>query len=230
MLIKESQYIYPPRAENCIPQNQITTYTELGWITQIKFNDTRLLIKYLPDNTYQLWNRHGMKLSYTPPEHLHHQIQNLKTILNMDPTKTTLLDGGLLDTRHPAIKDTIVIWDILVKDDNHLLGTTYKERHDQITQAATQPYYYTPPHKKHDPINVGMKITNDILTPINYHNNDPILWEIVTTANNPYPSSSPILEGCVIKDLEGILEMGYQAKNNTSWMAKSRVKTNRHRF
>lgn len=228
MKTQSQHYIFPPRAENCIPRNQADIYFNLGWKAQIKYNDTRLLIKYLP-NKVELWNRHGMRINYTPPPELQEQLQTLKDKLYLNDW--SLIDGGLLDAKHPAIKDQIVIWDILVKNGEHLLGTTYEERYAQIAAIGDNPHHYDPYHKKHRTLDIGISITSDIFYPRWYdkeqYNN---LWNLVETANAPYPTTSPIFEGCVLKDPLGTLTVGYKAKNNTEWMAKSRVTTGRHKF
>lgn len=227
MKVTETHYIFPPRAEYCIPRNQVEPYFDQGWKAQIKYNDTRLLIKYLPEERVELWNRHGMRINYTPPESLLEQINSLRTKLNIKDL--TILDGGLLDSKHVAIKDQIVLWDILVHNGEHLLGTTYGERFDRILSIGAGPHLYDPYHKKHPTLDIGLSITTDIFCPRWYERiNYAQIWEIVQIANAPFPT--PVFEGCVVKDPQGILEMGFRIKNNTGWQAKSRVKTGRHQF
>jgi hypothetical protein len=59
-------------------------------------------------------------------------------------------------------------------------------------------------------------------------------WAFLTRINQPFveadPPVGPLLEGLVFKDPEGILEMGWQEKNNDSWLSRSRVATGRHAF
>lgn len=236
--VTPTQYIYPPRAENCIPRDQATAFLELGWKPQLKYNDTRIIIKIKPEGN-ELWNRHGEKLrTYTTPEHLNQQITQLATKLNLDPQEYHLLDGGLLDQKHKAIKDTIVIWDILVQNSQHLLGTTYQERYNKLLLPELPNYEYK--HPSHQPIDFGYQMSESIILAKQYETKDwDYLWEVVQTVNQPYTigkpkdknySIQPVLEGVVIKDPNGKLEMGYKEKNNTDWMVKSRVHTGRHRF
>ncbi len=227
--VQSTQYIFPPRAEHCTPKDQVDTYFDMGWKAQIKYNDTRCLIKYLPNDKVELWNRHGMRINYTPTQRLNDQLNKIRQDLQL--TDWSLLDGGLLDSKHPAIKDQIVIWDIIVRNGTHLLGTSYQERFEQIQKIGSGSHYYQPYHGKHAALDIGISLTKDVFCPRWYtreiYNH---LWELVTTANKPFPQSSPVFEGCVIKDPTGILEMGFKTKNNTTWMAKSRVTTGRHKF
>ena len=223
-----TQYIFPPRAEHCTPRNQVDHYFDMGWKAQIKYNDTRIMIKYLPDGKFELWNRHGMRVNYVPPDTLAAQINSIREKLGIKDW--SLIDGGLLDSKHPAIKDQIVLWDILVHNGTHLLGTTYQERYAQILAIAGDSHYYNPYHKKHEPLDIGLSITSDIFCPRWYEREQyGKLWELVEIANNPY-KPSPVFEGCVIKDPSGVLTMGFKVKNNMDWMAKSRVTTGRHKF
>jgi hypothetical protein len=227
MKVTETHYIFPPRAEHCIPRNDADMYFDLGWKAQIKYNDTRLLIKYLPNGKVELWNRHGMRVSYTPPDTLIQQLNDIRD--KLDIQDLTILDGGLLDSKHPAIKDQIVIWDMIVHNTNHLLGTTYEERYQRILGIGEGSHLYDPPHKKHPTLDIGVSITTDIFCPRWYDRTQyGRIWEIVQIANAPFPS--PVFEGSVIKDPTGILEIGFKVKNNTNWQVKSRVKTGRHQF
>jgi hypothetical protein len=252
-VLKESQYIYPPRAKDAIPLADTTTFAKLGFKAQLKYNDTRTLIKYCTNGKIELWNRHAQKLkTYTPTDNLTNQLRELADKLNLNPNRWTLLDGGLLDHKHVAIRNTIAIWDILVRDSEHLLGTTYIERYNFLAGNLTNGntwYYHNPTNPKlHDPLPIGLKISNSILMPVNYEpkqtpwdTNDQIeawkgLWTgIINVANAPYTTQTPydckpVIEGLVLKLPTAKLKMGYTEKNNTEWMVKTRVKTGRHQF
>lgn len=244
LAVQPTKYIYPPRAENSIPKEAIQDFLNMGYIPQYKYNDSRCVIKILPktpgsplSEQIELWNRHGERFrSYYTPDWLLEQIDTLRDILCLNPESWTLLDGGLLDQKHQAIKDTIVIWDILVRDGTHLLGTTYKERLDSLTHAIriTEQgnWYYT--STKHDPIDFGYKISDNLLLAKN--NPQPTIsqiWDVVEMVNAPYTvgdNIKPVLEGVMLKDPNGTLSMGFKEKNNMDWLIKSRVKTGRHLF
>ena len=126
---------------------------DMNWIGQLKYNGTRILVKYLPSLTgrsedvpVELWNRHGNRLwNYMVPEDLLGQLRDLHSYLPISSLETSILDGELIDMKHKALKDTIAIWDILVKDSEHLVGSTYQERYDLIAPTA-QDYVFSAPH------------------------------------------------------------------------------------
>ena len=245
--VTSDQYIFPPRSQDAIPRTDTGFLGEMGWTAQLKYNDSRCIIKYCPNGKVELWNRHAEKFrSYTPPNSLIDELIELRNILGLSKSEISMIDGGLLDQKHAAIKDTIAIWDILVKDGEHLLGTTYNERYDFLTGNHLNTHHKINPetpwilslNEKTYPL--GLKFTKDFLMPKNFP--APYwdtLWDMVNEINAPYTtgkpgdtnySIKPIIEGLVFKNPEGTLEMGFKQKNNDSWMMRSRVQTGRHLF
>lgn len=240
--VQPANYIYPPRSQDAIPVRDATIYAQLDWEAQYKYNDSRCLIKY-NGNTIELWNRHAEQFrNYNAPDNLLDQLSHVRDKLGLSRDTWSLLDGGLLHAKHAAIKNTVVIWDILVLDGVHLLGSTYKDRHDFLTGNLTTPTNSW----EFGGQDLGLKVTDDILIPRNYKGNlagttdndgnQPgdawiSLWEqVIVPINQPYPTNSPLLEGLVFKNPLGKLERGMREKNNSSWMCRSRVQTGRHRF
>jgi hypothetical protein len=234
------QYIYPPRSQDAIPRSETSIFATLGWRAQYKYNDTRLLVKICPNGDIQLWNRHAERYrTYHLPDHLHEQLEQVAVNLGHIPGHLTLLDGGLLDQKHRAIKDTIVIWDMLVLNDQHMIGTSYQSRHDEILSISSmETWNYQ--HDSHGIVPFGHLLSENIFTPFNI---EPSLWDdswkIIEKVNRPFTTGepedsnyqcSPVLEGLVFKDPDGLLEMGFKERNNDSWMIRSRVRTGRHMF
>jgi hypothetical protein len=240
LTVTPDQYIFPPRSQDAIPRADTEVFKALDWIAQLKYNDSHALIKYCADGEIQLWNRHAERFrTYYPPAELIEELRMIGDRLGVEPGAVTILDGGLLDQKHQAIKDTIVLWDILVHNNQHLLGTTLDSRYVQLFAAATtDPWIYE--HPKHAPQEFGLKFTPNVFIPRNW---EPCMWdhmwELVATVNAPFTHGTPkdtnyeikpVLEGLVFKDPLGVLEMGFKEKNNDSWMMRSRVPTGRHAF
>lgn len=233
MQINPQRYIYPPRPNGCTPRGEYDIFISFGWQAQLKFNDTRLLIKML-NGQITLWNRHGIELQYIPTPDLQEQLGNLYQRLRQAHPGSDyfLLDGGLLHNKHRAIKDTIVIWDMLVCAGHYQLGSTYQHRYDQIWALVTdEPYQFQQEDKQ---FTLGRCISTDILVPENIPTPEgwEEAWELVDAINEPYlaAGNGPLIEGLVFKDLQGQLELGLKEKNNQSWSARSRVTTARHAF
>lgn len=226
--VKPDQYIFPPRSKNAVPREQSSIFGALGWKAQLKYNDTRTIIKYCHDDKIELWTRHAEKFrSYNPPAWLVEELAQIGSMLNRTPGTVMMLDGGLLDQKHRLIKDTIVIWDMLVFDDEHLLGTTYASRYGRIAGLTSGPWCYNVP--KVGNVEFGLRLTDHVLVP-ECHSSESwtTLWTKVDQVNKPF--DSPVLEGLCFKDMNGKLELGHREINNSSWFMRSRVKTGRHNF
>lgn len=230
------RYIYPPRPDAAIPRENTAFLENSTWTAQLKFNDSRCLIKFLPNGKIELWNRHGEQFrDYHPTEDLIKQLHQTKAILGLPEGQYHLLDGGLLDKKHRAIKDTIVIWDILVQSGQWLVGTTYDTRYDQLFHESTHnAKLWNFSHKDYPkPFTFGYALTNNILFPHNHESTHWAgLWDDIETINKPWfdQGCGPLIEGLVFKDTIGILKRAFREKNNAHWIMRSRVKTGRHAF
>ena len=234
LLWKPSTYIYPPRPEHSIPYEEINQFANDQHLAQLKYNDTRIVIKVADyyderQNTHgkiEIWNRHKKKLNYVPTESTTAAILKLASIIS--PNGWCLLDGGLLHSKHKAIKDTIVIWDILVQNSEYLLGTTYQERYNTILTDDVKLHYFQVGGYK---ICLGWcyGAAGEILIP---HLIPHAIWEIawanIVELNSNY--DQPLIEGFVIKEMAGKLEMGLKPSNNGGWQTRCRVKTKSYRF
>lgn len=245
LTVTPTQYIFPPRSQDAVPRADTSFLGEMGWIAQLKYNDSRCIIKYLPDGSVELWNRHAERFrTYTAPPQLEEQLLELRNILGLSKSEISMIDGGLLHQKHATIKDTIVIWDILVRDGEHLIGTTYNERYDFLTGnrvlngGTTEQWVLTLLNGTTH--NLGLKFTDNIFMPNSYPPDYwDRLWDFVDNVNAIYTRGKPgdknyeckpILEGLFFKDPQGTLEMGFKQKNNDSWQMRSRVPTGRHLF
>lgn len=224
------KYIYPPRTKESVPRAETHIFKKMQWIAQLKYNDSHAIIKYSPDGI-ELWNRHAERFrTYHAPLWLLDELHTLADKLGHDKSKTTILDGGLLDQKHHHIKNTIVVWDILAHNDKQLIGTTYNERYQSLLERTTDGHHWYCTINKAQ-YNFGLMISDNIFIPKNIDPDDwDTTWQMITEINATWPGKDPLLEGLVFKDPQGILEFGFSQNNNSSWMIKSRVRTGRHAF
>lgn len=231
-------YIYPPRATTAIQRSALATLTATtmaNWIAQLKYNDTHIMLDYIGPNLHTIWDRHGKHPVYDPRP-LHRDLAALgQLLLGAYGPGRHLLDGGLLHSKHSAIKDTIVLWDVLVKNDNRLTGTTYTHRYELLASLARiDPITATPSPYQFAKYPIGIHITDNVFLPKSYAL-DPAetepwqgLWDLVAAINRPY--QNPLLEGIMLKNPRGVLKYGLREINNNDWLTRSRVHTGRHRF
>lgn len=222
-------YIYPPRATTCIQRADLGILARQGWSSQLKYNDTHILLDYDGPNLIYLWDRHGRHPNYQPTLALANELAAIGNNLTArhGPGRH-LLDGGLLHDKHAAIKNTIVIWDMLVLNSKHQLQTTYKQRYEELLELLSgQRIEYR--HKAAGAERLGWRLSDNILIPDVYEEREwDTAWGLVERVNASYPT--PLLEGLVLRNPNGRLQLGYNQVNNSSWLCRSRVVSGRHRF
>ncbi len=238
-------YIYPPRANTCIPKEEgINFYTTIpNTIAQLKYNDSHLLLDYNMTGDKltltKVWDRHGGTLTYfNKPNKLTQNgtIQTLgDTLLTFGGPGRYLIDGGLLNDKHRAVKDVAVIWDILIQADKHLTGTTYQQRYNTLQNwLCTLSHKETPTYQHIIGSNSANMIYYDLgyqpipglILPYNIKPQDwPATWNMIEEINQNY--DKVLIEGLVYKNLSGKLEKGNRPDNNAAWLGKSRITTKR---
>lgn len=201
------KYIYPPRIEHATPRDKTDIFRTLKYHAQYKVNDTRLVIIIESPDDIQLWNRHGKKLDYTPPPELQEQLKKLAEYLG-----PCVLDGGLLDAKHRAVKDTIALWDILAQNDQQLIGTTYVFRQELLHKTlldTIDTVYHTANYSKRiigschvgynfaDPViervsGKDVQISGGIFLVTNYIDGWDQMWDNIEETNKPYISTNTI--------------------------------------
>lgn len=224
--ISTDRYIYPPRPNTSIPREEAGYFQELGWVAQLKYNGSRTVIKHLPTGKIELWNRHAERFrTYHAPDWLLDQIKQALEAFELAPDQYHILDGELIDQKHTAVKDTVAIWDIIVRNGEHLLDTTYESRYGSLySRVSTQETWA---FRGND---FGIKLADNVFFARNFGSGEwDRAWETVGRTNESF-GDRPLLEGVVLKDLSGRLERGFREKNNGAWQIRSRVKTGRHNF
>jgi len=226
------RYIYPPRPQKgSIPQSELANFKDMGWKGQLKFNGNRLVLsKNSGDAVF--YNRHKkVHKRYTPPTWLQDEIIEACRLLGLDENEWNLLDGELLHNKHRLFKDTIVLWDILVRDGEWLLDTTYQERFDSLLSKCDgcDPFHLEIGGEK---FLLGVKLTEHIFIPI-LTDDLQGLWDLTQEINEAAGwkhEGEPIVEGVAAKMPIGKLKPGLRESNNTDWNTRCRICTKRHRY
>ena len=231
MHLASSRYIYPPRPmKEAVPFDSVDMYKRAGWIAQLKYNDKRTVFS-VEGNQAEISSRHrGPHKTYTLSDALRAEIVEAAEKFGLDLDKWNYLDGGLLHGKHRIMKDTLVIWDILVRDNDWLLDTTYKERYDSLV-VSSDPFMVDVNGTEFD---FGIKITENIFVPRLWDNYQDA-WEYVKTVNEAAgwaegEGGECLLEGLFLKDPNGRLKPAVRENNNTDWQSRCRIRTGRSRF
>lgn len=224
-------YVYPPRTSNVIPIGQYDLFKQLGFIAQLKYNDSHLELDYDGSVYVDSYDRHKGHLAYDfsrvreDLDQFGQMLASHTVCLEEPGNGRYLIDGGLLHSKHAAVKDMLVIWDILIANGKQLIGTTYNDRY----QALRNMFPADAPLFEHKGQPLGRLLTPRIILPTIYQADEfDKAWDVVNAINKHYPT--PLVEGIMLKNPLGKLGYGFMENSPCDWMVKSRVKTGRHKF
>lgn len=237
MKVSCDKYIFPPRAKAVVPREELGMFADLGWQAQFKVNDSRCLVKYVPGSmgTYEdlkveLWNRHASKMrDYHAPDFLVEELIGVHKTLGLSPNEWSLLDGGLLEKKHFFVKDTVALWDVLVRDGEHLLGVSYEERYGMLLAAAVRGGQV---ERMIESCPVGFSFSEHVFVSGSFEPSWDWMWERLNETNAPFLAKGhgALIEGLLVKDMSGTLDPGFRERNNGDWQVRSRVANGRHLF
>ena len=174
-----------------------------------------MLIYILPDGKIRFFTRKKTPLPrYKAPAALLKSLHALK----LKPGFFHVLDGGLLHYKTERVKNTIVLWDILVHESQFLTGTGYGERYKLLEKITGKPKTAV----RLDGIKIALKIA-------------PSLWLAPLLEGDwkkLYQESSalPEIEGLVLKDPKEPLKRALKPEENARWQIRARKPRIDYRF
>jgi len=171
------------------------------WIAEPKYDGKRLQLHHLPDGEFQFWGRHGEKLVYTPSPEV------LDALAALHLKGYWLFDGELRHGKVPGVSHRIALYDVFIASGNLLVGVPFIERRESLEIL----WHYAD-------LKDGM--TLDLAPQFNGNFRETFNWLI----------QEPEFEGLVLKNLNGILDLGRARGNESTWMKKVRRPSNRWRF
>ena len=201
--IEGFKYFYPERARLMHVEQPLfeALSTNPKWIAEPKYNGKRLQLHHLPDGTWQFWNRHEQRMSYTSSAELMADLEGLNL------SGYWLFDGELRDGKVKGIRHRIALYDVIIAAGDLLLGTTFGDRRGILETL----FHYCGPH------------TGDLLDLApQYEGNFRQVFDGFL--------ADPEIEGLVIKNLNGKLNLGRTRAADSSWQWKVRKASNVVRF
>lgn len=186
--------IYPPRPTNAIIAPLIPVFEKRGFWAQIKWNGTCTVVSVSPDGDIVFKTRHGEDhKAWTPKPEMVEYFRNFPD---------SIFVGELLHNKGPSIKDTLYLFDVLRYQGTDLVGTTFEERQTKIMQSEV---------RKIKPLHATVWVADNYVDEGLYG-----LW------NNLSSGGTPLIEGLVLKNPNGVLEPYYKASANAGWQVKCR--------
>lgn len=201
-------YIYPPRAKQKITSSGLATFQKLGFVAQPKLDGSCSVLFLEAGKKPVLMNRHKETFSRYPVDPKEFQTLhkgNGKMILTGE-----YLNKSKKNSEGEPLKG-FVIFDILMYEGKHLLGTSQGERMELIYSLFESTDY-----------DGYIKRIDEYAFVVNQFDKPTEVWnEIIQT---------DMYEGFVLKNPKGKLRNGTRPENNGSWQVKCRKPTKNYQY
>ena len=208
MLYEDGHYLFPPRPEKAISPHFLTYYQTEKWWAQVKLNGTCNVIFVSPDRKVSAMTRHNdQHKNWSVSEHTSEIFKNL-------PGKGWyVFTAELMHSKIPGIRDINYIHDVLVSDNDLLIGSKFSSRQDLLTvffakyiKGETVSHYILDDHTW-----LAKNYTKDF-------------FKLFKSLDKPE------FEGLVLKNPNGELASCEKPTLNSGWQVKSRRTTKIYGF
>jgi hypothetical protein len=186
-------FVHPPRPKQAIAPSLIPWYESRGYVAQVKKNGTCSVASVCPDRRVRFWTRDGdPHKMWTPTE-------------EADRFFSGFADSAfcfeLLHNKHPSVKDTVYVFDVVRWLGEDLVGKSFGYRQGLLSTIRT--------------------ISPRIVMAKNYTECLLGLYESL---------ADPVDEGLVLKDPGALLQPCYREGLNAGWQVKCRVRHKNYSF
>ena len=199
----KNQYIFPPRPENRISPESLDKHDTNEYIVQCKLNGS-CMEAYIDESEFEIKNRHNGGLSNFKLKE--------QEVLSLHRGKGKMMLVGEYMNKSKKDKNNIVfnhkfvIFDIIVFENQHLLGTTYQERIDILHSIYNV--------KEYD--EYLYQIDDNIFMVKTFYKDLKILYDNIVKID--------MLEGLVLKPKSSKLTPGTKKLNNLSLKCRKETK------
>ena len=201
--------MYPPRPKLSIPPEKLPDYENNGYVAQLKFNGTRTLVEIGPGSDIKLWTRkREAHKAYTLSDELKSELTSIHEA--GDVTKTLIFDAELMHNKTKGLKDTLIIFDLLVVDSDYLVGMSMLERYDVLCNILGEPNTWEPETGR----NIAIEVFKHVW----------LAQTFVFGFEREFKSRIDMdeIEGLVLKQSWAKLERGLSETNNDNWLVRCR--------
>jgi hypothetical protein len=200
----EYQYLWPPRPEQKIPPSALAFYENRGFWAQRKKNGTYTVV-FARGNEVIFKTRHNDDHKLWTPEKDHFEFFS-------GSSGWSVYCAELLHSKVTGgPKHELYIHDILVRNGNYLVGTTFAER-----QGLLHDLFDGPLEADRGQVRVAKRIT--------------LAQSIDEGFAEVFNHLNPEDEGLVLKDPNAKLKPCFKSDSNGSWMVKCRVAHTNYSF
>lgn len=198
-------YLFPPRPV-LFTRHDLERLTNGEWVAQLKLDDTRNLIIVNKDGV-QMWNRHHELQKYQPSPELAQELAKLNI------KKTMVLDTLLLHHKNKLIKNTLVIIDIMVHNNEYLFQSEYADRYNKLASI-----FNPASPESYSGLELGLECSKHIWLMQNF---DTGFLKLFNKWEKTFNSGQRLVEGLVLKNKSGKLGFHYNS-DKCDWQGKVR--------
>ena len=198
----EYAYLWPPRPETKIAIPMLSFYEKQGYWAQVKKNGTctvifcrghEVIFKTRHDDDHKAWS--------PKPSHI--------KFFQRDNPQWDVYVAELLHSKTPHIKDQLYIFDKIVENGVHLVGTTFAERQINLLSQWTG-----------DNEIDQLRVDEHVSVALNFDSGFKQLYDTL----------KPEDEGLVLKDPNAKLRACLKPDSNAGWQVKCRIATKNYGF
>jgi len=190
-------FLFPPRPENIIRSDTLNVFEKKRYVAQIKKNGTGSILAVSPDKKFIFKTRQGTEhKQWSPPAEILDPFYSL-------PDRWYYFCFELLHSKTKHIKNTMFIHDLLVANNNYLIGTKYIDRYNLLHNL----FRVKESHSQYDVISDNITIAN------NYNIGFETLYNSLGNTED---------EGLVLKNPQAKLSLCTKEKSNSVWQVKCR--------
>jgi len=221
MKYEEYRYIYPPRPERTTQNSELEKYDNGTFIAQPKYNGTCCVV-FMSANTIRVMNRHNGVITSD-----YNNIDFSGLYQDSGCKGWLVLAGEFLNKNKKGEDETpfnlkFVIFDILVHDNDYLIGTKLVDRLNIINTIIPQTSSLVVGNKIVSFNHLNVTKYNNIFKAPSYSRNFSELYKSIVDTD--------LYEGLVLKRKESKLSLGFSEKNNSDWQIKCRKPTKNYDF
>ena len=206
-----NKFIYQPRPKNMIESNDLSSYDDGSMISQIKSNGSNCVLS-TNGKDHRVMNRHGQRL--TNFQLTDDEIKSIYrgnggwVVINAEYLNKNKLGDNNIPFNHK-----LIIFDILVYDDDYLVGRTFEDRILLLDELygkidSEKEYLY--------------KISDNVYRVKSYESEFKALFDKYTPID--------FVEGLVLKRKKAKLEVSSGPENNWRSQVKCRKPTKNYRY
>ncbi len=206
-----NKYIYPPRPKNNISPSELDSYEDQNMIGQVKTNGSNCVIS-TNGVDFIVMNRHGQRLS-----NFNLTQSEIRDIYRGDGGWMVIngeyLNKNKNDETDQSFNHKLVIFDILVINDDYLVGKTFEER----VHILDKIYGKNPSDKEY-----VFRVSENVYRVKSYESGFKEIFDKYTPID--------LVEGLVLKRKNAKLEMSLGPENNWRSQIKCRKKTKNYKY